>query len=350
MRGVIADKFTRETKTFNSRGAWTIERYLKARVIIAVVAGLALAAGTADARRHCGNGVIEKGEQCDQNNLNGQSCESVGFADGTLSCGANCQFDTSQCITALQICEASLAACEAATCGNGVAEFGEKCDGENLQGHTCQTQGFNSGTLSCSGSCTFDTSNCRDSVPDGMCIDPDDQSLRPIASPVIGGLVITEFMANPGTSVATDDAGKEWFEVLVTASCDLNGVVMRRRTTTEAIPTGNDCLEVDAGTRLIFSNGIAGSSGLPRVDYGFTFALDQTGSCLTSVPLALEIDGIEIDHVCYGTAPTAASRTLMGSKTNTTDNDAESSYCTSISLYDGTNSGTPGEHPDPNCP
>jgi len=44
-----------------------------------------------------------------------------------------------------------------------VAEFGEQCDGENLQGHTCQTQGFTYGKLECGGSCTFDTSGCTNS-------------------------------------------------------------------------------------------------------------------------------------------------------------------------------------------
>jgi hypothetical protein len=45
----------------------------------------------------CGNGAIDAGEQCDQNNLNGAACASEGFAFGTLQCGANCSFDTSGC-------------------------------------------------------------------------------------------------------------------------------------------------------------------------------------------------------------------------------------------------------------
>lgn len=62
----------------------------------------------------------------------------------------------------LPACQAKLAACQAATCDNGIAEFGEACDGENLQGETCQSQGFQFGTLACSASCTFDTSGCTD--------------------------------------------------------------------------------------------------------------------------------------------------------------------------------------------
>jgi hypothetical protein len=45
----------------------------------------------------CGNGVIDGGEQCDQNNLNGATCVNQGFAFGTLQCGANCAFETSGC-------------------------------------------------------------------------------------------------------------------------------------------------------------------------------------------------------------------------------------------------------------
>lgn len=45
----------------------------------------------------CGNGVIDAGEQCDQSNLNGATCASLGYAFGTLRCVANCAFDTTGC-------------------------------------------------------------------------------------------------------------------------------------------------------------------------------------------------------------------------------------------------------------
>ncbi|HKZ34039.1 MAG TPA: hypothetical protein VJ142_02275 [Candidatus Nanoarchaeia archaeon] len=46
----------------------------------------------------CGNGNIDAGEQCDDGNLNGQTCQSQGFGGGTLGCTSLCTFDTSQCI------------------------------------------------------------------------------------------------------------------------------------------------------------------------------------------------------------------------------------------------------------
>ena len=47
----------------------------------------------------CGNGVVDSGEQCDGSNLNGQSCASQGLKGGTLSCNADCTFDTTQCMS-----------------------------------------------------------------------------------------------------------------------------------------------------------------------------------------------------------------------------------------------------------
>ena len=45
-------------------------------------------------------------------------------------------------------------------CGDNVIDIGEACDTANLAGETCATQGFTSGALSCTASCTFNTSAC----------------------------------------------------------------------------------------------------------------------------------------------------------------------------------------------
>ena len=50
-------------------------------------------------------------------------------------------------------------------CGNGVIDAGEQCDGGNLNGQSCPSQGYAGGTLSCKppgdpNQCTFDLSNC----------------------------------------------------------------------------------------------------------------------------------------------------------------------------------------------
>jgi serine protease AprX len=48
----------------------------------------------------------------------------------------------------------------APVCGNGLREGAEACDGTDLGGQTCVTQGFGTGTLACQLDCTFNTSGC----------------------------------------------------------------------------------------------------------------------------------------------------------------------------------------------
>jgi aqualysin 1 len=56
----------------------------------------------------------------------------------------------------------------APVCGNGIRESGEACDGLQLGGQTCTGLGFGGGTLSCSASCTYNTSACTPA----MCFAP----------------------------------------------------------------------------------------------------------------------------------------------------------------------------------
>lgn len=45
-------------------------------------------------------------------------------------------------------------------CGDGIIQLGENCDGAQLNNQTCASLGFQSGTLSCNPGCFFNTSNC----------------------------------------------------------------------------------------------------------------------------------------------------------------------------------------------
>ena len=94
----------------------------------------------------CGNGRIETGEQCDGRELNGQSCMSLGYIGGALRCDpSSCVFDVSFC----------------AVCGDGVVQIGENCDGRHLHGQTCSGLGLGTGTLRCDPTvCLYDTSGC----------------------------------------------------------------------------------------------------------------------------------------------------------------------------------------------
>ncbi|HET6337432.1 MAG TPA: hypothetical protein VFG30_29610 [Polyangiales bacterium] len=52
---------------------------------------------------------------------------------------------------------------KASTCGNGKVEGAELCDGDNLNHETCATVGdgiYSKGTLLCSKKCVFDISMC----------------------------------------------------------------------------------------------------------------------------------------------------------------------------------------------
>lgn len=98
----------------------------------------------------CGNAVIEQGEDCEGSDLGGEDCVSQGYASGTLACTAGCLFDYAGCVPS--------------QCGNGVLETGESCDGSDLGTEDCVSQGFASGTLACAQDCQFDTSGCIDPV------------------------------------------------------------------------------------------------------------------------------------------------------------------------------------------
>ena len=47
----------------------------------------------------CGDKVVEWPEDCEGKDLNSQTCESLGFASGSLTCDIACSFDTTECLT-----------------------------------------------------------------------------------------------------------------------------------------------------------------------------------------------------------------------------------------------------------
>lgn len=90
----------------------------------------------------CGDGNVDvdAGEACDLSNLAGASCQSLGFDTGSLGCDATCQFATTSCVK---------------RCGNGVQELGEACDGDaGLM--PCAQFGY----LACTAACQVDARHC----------------------------------------------------------------------------------------------------------------------------------------------------------------------------------------------
>jgi hypothetical protein len=105
----------------------------------------------------CGDGVVQAGENCDGPYLQGHSCSSLGLGTGILRCDPSvCLYDTSGCSMS-----------SGPFCGNGVAERGEQCDGRDLLNATCEHLGYDGGQLQCNSStCRYNTSACiRDEPP-----------------------------------------------------------------------------------------------------------------------------------------------------------------------------------------
>src|SRR6266403_122322 len=81
----------------------------------------------------CGNGILEPGEECDNGANNSDTVPDA--------CRTNCKL---------------------AYCGDGVVDSYEDCEGHNLDGETCVSLGYTGGTLSCDSDCQFDDQRCND--------------------------------------------------------------------------------------------------------------------------------------------------------------------------------------------
>ena len=112
-------------------------------------AGLCVASAlNCSAEPTCGDNQVDAGESCDGSDLNGETCSTQGFTSGTLACDDQCAFDTMACDT----------------CGDDVAGASESCDGSDLKGTSCSDLSFTGGTLACDSQCGFDTSGCTNAV------------------------------------------------------------------------------------------------------------------------------------------------------------------------------------------
>ena len=98
----------------------------------------------------CGDNRVVAGEVCDQINLNEQTCESLGYYQGTLMCMSDCQhFDEANC---------------AGKCGDGILDFafGEACDQEAFNiNDSCVASGYPGGELTCSNQCELNFDSCN---------------------------------------------------------------------------------------------------------------------------------------------------------------------------------------------
>jgi len=101
----------------------------------------------------CGNSIIEAGEACDGTDLGGQeTCDSFAGYTGTeaVSCMATCALHD------LRLCLDT-----PSSCGNGGIQGDEQCDDPDLNNQSCTSLGFSDGTLTCNGNCSFDVTGCQ---------------------------------------------------------------------------------------------------------------------------------------------------------------------------------------------
>ncbi|MCG2690573.1 hypothetical protein L6249_00685, partial [Candidatus Parcubacteria bacterium] len=132
----------------------------------------------------CGDNILQiaKGESCDTNQLNSQTCVTQGFSAGTLACSSSCVFDTSGCCNSAcsgRECGADPASCLVscppgcgpnASCSSGacVCNAGyAACDGEETDADGCECNigaaGCSCVSSACACFCVFDDSaydNC----------------------------------------------------------------------------------------------------------------------------------------------------------------------------------------------
>ncbi|MBU1239473.1 DUF4215 domain-containing protein [Myxococcota bacterium] len=100
----------------------------------------------------CGNGLLQQGEFCDTNEFNGRTCADFGYTGGNIACTDWCTFDFDGCTGPGPLC------------GNGTKEYGEECDLEDMNGATCQSLGFTAGLAFCGANCQYNVSGCSNRV------------------------------------------------------------------------------------------------------------------------------------------------------------------------------------------
>ncbi len=102
----------------------------------------------------CGDGIVDRNEECDGENLGGKDCRSIGYTGGSLICSASCMLDVSGCLAL-------------ATCGNGFLDSNEECDcgiSQDTMPATCHTSNLDEPNADCRSDCTLP--RCGDGIVD----------------------------------------------------------------------------------------------------------------------------------------------------------------------------------------
>ncbi|MBM4379614.1 MAG: lamin tail domain-containing protein [Deltaproteobacteria bacterium] len=185
-------------------------------------------------------------------------------------------------------------------------------------------------------------SACASAPAGDTCVDAATGQSRPLMPPAVGDLVITELLQN----TAGTDADQEWFEVLVKADVDLNGLKLGNEGNTGTALNSTTCIHPGPNTWVVFARKAdpAVNGGLPQVTATIGFGLANTGPRSVKVMFA---DGGLLDQVTYDTAQVKESTSWQLDFNNLDNiaNDSVASFCfTDAGTYSATaaNTGTPG--------
>lgn len=158
------------------------------------------------------------------------------------------------------------------------------------------------------------------------CVDEGTGQPRPLMRPAVGDLVITELMPDP--KAVTDTSG-EWFEVLVKADVDLNGLKLGYDNSSSTLQS-QACIHPGPGSWVVFAKNAdsAANGGLPPVAGTFGFSLGNSGPHTVKVMFA---DGGLLDQVAYDTANVkpGISWQLDVNNLDAISNDAAANFCNS---------------------
>jgi len=208
----------------------------------------------------CGNNIIEGAEICDGTSLSSKTCSSwpTQYNGGTLKCNSLCSnYDFSSCslncnqissqaqcssfsqclyyggdgictglsyiqnpnecqylsvtdCSKLNLCEIKNNVCAAkttsSTCGNSIIENNEQCDSSYLNGKTCITQGYTSGTLKCYSNCSLDLSLCTKTIASRISYEEANRNLEQVTQfqANVQDLSLAELNTPPSLTLSSD--------------------------------------------------------------------------------------------------------------------------------------------------
>jgi hypothetical protein len=173
--------------------------------------------------------------------------------------------------------------------------------------------------------------SCPVALEAGWCFQ--DGVPRPIESPAVGDVRITEWMANP---VAAENRDGEWVELRFERDLDLNGLVLSDLTSNESKIERADCWPVPARAIVLFARNVdaAKNGGIERVDAVLSLSLNNSDETIS-----VSIDGRPVDSVTY-------QRSTPGVATQVDD---LGNVCEAATTYGNGDWGTPGSA-NPRCP